>query len=267
MEKVIPMSWLNQILLVLSIAAAILSLVVQGWMDLLPLPIYVSISWAIFVTIVSIWLSCCLLRLTLKANSPIAVEFVNKWIYKRLTSHLSSIDKDKSSEIVSKGVSENQKNSSSAQESSVKCNSNAISEGTCNKIPSIERKKLNCMIKEINTKCIDIWYKNISNDKSFPDEAQELLKKFLIDLFQKASQIDKVKLTNKLANVVLLHLKEYRRYVDILELRDLCLILRLKICYLYIHFAEHYAESKKVLQLVWKKRTNICIPVLAVRLR
>ncbi|XP_067209785.1 uncharacterized protein [Linepithema humile] len=214
MERVIPMSWLNQILLVFSIAAAILSLVIQGWTDLSPLPIYVSISWAIFITIISVWLSCCLLRLTLKANSPIAFEFVNKWIYNRLTNHLSSdssIDKDKNTEHVPKSDSENQKNSNSAQEASVKCDSNTISEDICNKIPSIEKEKLNCMTTEINTKCVDIWYKNISNDKSFTDEAQELLKKFLVDLFQKASQINKIKLTNKLANVLLLHLKEYRR--------------------------------------------------------
>lgn len=215
MERVIPMSWLNQILLVFSITAVILSLIIQVWTDLSPLPIYVSISWAIFITIISVWLSCCLLRLTLKANSPIAFEFVNKWIYKKLTSHLNSdflINKDKNTEIVSNSDSENQKNLSSAQEISVKCDNNAISEDTYSRIPSLQKEKLNCMTREINIHCVDIWYKNISNDKSFPDEAQELLKKFLVDLFQKASQIDKIKLTNKLANVVLLHLKEYRRY-------------------------------------------------------
>ncbi|XP_011173360.1 uncharacterized protein LOC105205638 [Solenopsis invicta] len=208
MEKVIPMSWLNQILLVFSIVAAILSLVVQGWTDLTSLPIYVSISWAVFITIISIWLSCCLLRLMLKANSPIALEFMNKWIYKKLASQLhsdSSLDENGSAEITRKNDSE--KNSNSAQEDNVNGD-------TCkNEIPLTRRKKLNIteMTQEINAKCIEIWYKNISNDKSFPDDAQDLLRKFLTRLIWKASLIDKIKLTNKLANVLLLHLKEYRR--------------------------------------------------------
>ncbi|XP_036147499.1 uncharacterized protein LOC105834089 [Monomorium pharaonis] len=213
MERVIPMSWLNQILLVFSISAAILSLVIQGWVDFTPLPIYVSISWAIFVTIISIWLSCYLLRLTLKANSPIAIEFMNKWICKKLVDQLSldcSVDENESIELTRKGDNENQKNSNSTQKDSVKCKN----DDSCKKENSLtRRKKLNVieMTQEINAKYIEIWYKNISNDKSFPDEAQNLLIKFLTRLVWKASLIDKIKLTNKLASVLLLHLKEYRR--------------------------------------------------------
>lgn len=213
------MSWLNQILLVFSVAAAILSLVIQGWTGLTPLPIYVSISWAVFVTIISVWLSCCLLRLTLKANSPIALGFITQWIRERLVGQLSSdssIDEDGSIEITRQSNSENQKNSTnSTHKGSVKCNNGTTSsDNSKNKTPSIRRKKLNIteMTREINAKCVEIWYKNISNDKSFPDEAQDLLSKFMIKLVCKASLIDKIKLINKLANVLLLHLKEYRRY-------------------------------------------------------
>ncbi|XP_050445483.1 uncharacterized protein LOC126848556 [Cataglyphis hispanica] len=213
MEKVIPMSWLNQILLVFSIAAAILSLVIQGLIELTPLPIYICISWAVFITILSIWLSCCLLRLTLKASSPIALDFMNKWIYKRLMSHLNFlIDKDKITEIIHK--SDNQKNLNSLQEASVTRNNNAITQDSCkNDIPLTKRKEINLtdIIREIDAKCIEIWYKNISNDKSFPNEAQDLLSKFLTKLVLKASLIDKIKLGNKLANILVLHLKEYRR--------------------------------------------------------
>lgn len=217
MEKVIPMSWLNQILLVFSIAAVILSLVIQGLTELTPLPIYISISWAVFITILSIWLSCCLLRLTLKANSPIALDFMNKWIYKRLMSHLNfSIDKDKRTEIIYK--SDNQMNLNSSQEASVTRNNNSITQDSCkNDIPLTKRKEINLtdIIREIDAKCIEIWYKNISNDKSFPNEAQDLLNKFLTKLVLKASLIDKIKLGNKLANILVLHLKEYRRYESI----------------------------------------------------
>lgn len=217
MEKVIPMSWLNQILLVFSVAAAILSLIVQGWTGLTPLPIYVSISWAVFVTIISIWLSCCLLRLTLKANSPIALGFITKWIRERLLGQLdsdSSIDEDGDIEITRPSDNEKQKNSNSVQKDGVKCNNGTSSNNCKNEIPSTKRKKLNVteVTQEINAKCIEIWYKNISNDKSFPDEAQDLLSKFLTRLVCKASLIDKIRLINKLANVLLLLLKEYRRY-------------------------------------------------------
>lgn len=223
MDKVIPMSWLNQILLVFSTAAAVLSLVVQAWTDLTSIPIYVSISWAVFITIISIWLSCCLLRLTLKANSPINLEFciASKWIYKKLVSQLkldTSVDKDRNKEIDCKSDSEEQNNLSSAQESSVKPDNNTISKDPHkNEVPLTKRKRPNIanMTQEINTKCIEIWYKNISNDKSFPDESQDLLSKFLTRLAWKVSLIDKVKLTNKLANILLLHLKEYRRYEHI----------------------------------------------------
>lgn len=218
MEKVIPMSWLNQILLVFSIATAVLSLVIEGWTDLAPLPIYVSISWAVFITILSVWLSCCLLRLTLKANSPIAFEFMNKWICKRLVNYLNlnSLE-DKDTEIINESDSEDQKKSSS-QKASARCNNNAISrDSSKNDIPLTKRKKVNITdtIREIDVKCIEIWYKNISNDKSFPNEAQDLLDKFLRRLVLKANLIDKIKLVNKLANILLLHLKEYRRYESI----------------------------------------------------
>ncbi|XP_011631854.1 uncharacterized protein LOC105423696 isoform X1 [Pogonomyrmex barbatus] len=217
MEKIIPMSWLNQILLVFSIVAAILSLVIQGWISLTPLPIYVSISWAVFITIISIWLSCCLLRLTLKANSPIMLKFMNNWIYKKLIGDLSldsSEDKDEDIKITCKNNSDSPNSLNSVQKDSAKCENNVTSSDICkNKIPLAKRKKLSItnMTREINAKCIAIWYKNISNDKSFPDEAQDLLSKFLTRIIWKANLIDKIKLINKLANVLLLHLKEYRR--------------------------------------------------------
>ncbi|KAH0946146.1 hypothetical protein HN011_001262 [Eciton burchellii] len=151
----------------------------------------------------------------LKANSPITIKFIHKWIHTRLTSHLSSDfsrDEKKDMEIIQKSDNENQKKSNFSQKNNVKCNNNAISRDT-NEIPLTRRKKLDVinMTQEINTRCIELWYKNISNNKSFPNEAQDLLKKFLTRLVWKISLIDKVKLSNKLANVLLLHLKEYRR--------------------------------------------------------
>ncbi|XP_018046345.1 PREDICTED: uncharacterized protein LOC108685856 isoform X2 [Atta colombica] len=213
MEKIIPMSWLNQILLIFSIAAAILSLIVQGWIDLTPLSIYVSISWAVFITIISVWLSCYLLRLTLKANSPIPLRFINKWIYKRVNQLSSefSVNKDENIEVIYKSQSENQKNLNAAQ-GNITCNNDATFD-TCKESSLTRKKTLNIIeiTQEINAKYVEMWYRNISNDRSFPDEAQDLLSKFLTRLVWKTSLLDKIKVTNKLANVLLLHLKEYHR--------------------------------------------------------
>lgn len=129
----------------------------------------------------------------------------------------ASVDKDKNMRVDRRSDSENRKDSNPAEESNVKCSNNGMRDAARKEILLTRRKKFRItdMTQEINAKCIEIWYKNISNDKSFPDEAQDLLKKFLARLIWKISLMDKVKLTNKLANVLLLHLKEYRRYVYI----------------------------------------------------
>lgn len=215
MEKVVLRSGLNQMLLIYSVIVAVCSLIIQEWINLKPLPIYVSISWAIFLAITSVWLSCYLLRLTLKANSPLNLEFMNKWIYKKLGSHLRLhflIEKDESVDIIG-DKNETQKSSSFAQESRVKYNNNTSSQHFC-KTSSMTKKKLDIenMTHQLNEKCIEIWYKNISSDRSFADKTQNLLSKLLKKLVWKAGLIDKITLTNKLANIMLLHLKEYRRY-------------------------------------------------------
>ncbi|XP_020285125.1 uncharacterized protein LOC109855357 [Pseudomyrmex gracilis] len=218
MEKVVLRSGLNQMLLIYSIMVAVFSLIIQEWIDLKPLPMYVSISWAILLAITSVWLSCYLLRLTLKANSPLNLEFMNKWIYQKLGSHLRLhflIEKDES---VIEDKNETQKCSSSAQEGRVKCNNNTSSQHSC-KTSSMTKKKLDIknMTHQLNEKGIEIWYKNISNDKSFSDKTQNLLSKLLKKLVWKADLMGKVTLTNKLANIMLLHLKEYRRALRRIE--------------------------------------------------
>ncbi|XP_031827986.2 uncharacterized protein LOC116424990 [Nomia melanderi] len=202
MVKVIPMSWLNQIL-ILSVLSATLSLIIQEWAGLTPLPIYVSILWVIFVTIISVWLSCFIFQLALKAKSPLNVTFLNDWLYKKLLISLKLRDPgDQKSVGASTDMTEN-------VQSKRKVDRKMSNEKTI-----LRRKKLigvNDMVKEINSKCIEVWYKSISNDKSFPKEAQILLKKLLTKLFHQINSMDKVQLTHRLANVVLLHFKEYHR--------------------------------------------------------
>ncbi|XP_006569963.1 uncharacterized protein LOC100578893 isoform X2 [Apis mellifera] len=214
MEKVIPMSWLNQILLVLSILCALLSLIIQEWAGLTPLPIYVSILWAIFIIILSVWLSCFLFQLALKANSPLNIKFLNNWLYEKFINNLKLYEYKKENECNDKSENEVNKNINSIQipHKKQKDKMTIIS----NEKETSNRKKkrtveIHNLVKEIHLKCIKVWYKSISDDKSFPNEAQELLKKLLTKLFHKISLIDKIKLIHKLSNVFLLHLKEYHR--------------------------------------------------------
>ena len=216
MGKVIPMSWLNQILLILSILCALLSLVIQEWAGLTPLPIYISILWAIFIIILSVWLSCFLFQLALKANRPLNIKFLNNWLHKKILNNLKLRDSENESECNNKyeNAVEVNKDANSTQVSTEK-QKHKTKNTSSGKDISAKRKRaieIHNLVKEINLKCINVWYKSISDDTSFPNEAQELLKKLLTKLFHKISLIDKIKLTHKLFNVFLLHLKEYHRY-------------------------------------------------------
>ncbi|XP_071856283.1 uncharacterized protein [Bombus fervidus] len=214
MEEVIPMSWLNQILLILSILVTLLSVIIQEWAGLTPL--YISISWAIFIIILSVWLSCFLFQVALKANRPLNIRFVNNWLYNKFVNNLKlKIDSKEKSECISKYENEvrTNKNTNSTQVSKEK-QKEKVAIRSSGKDTSLKRKRaveIYNLVTEINLKCIKVWYKSISDDKSFPNEAQELLKKLLTKLFHKISLIDKIKLTHKLFNVFLLHLKEYHR--------------------------------------------------------
>ncbi|XP_076646057.1 uncharacterized protein LOC143355253 [Halictus rubicundus] len=203
MGKIIPMSWLNQILLILSILGASLSLVIQEWAGLTPLPIYVSILWIIFILIMSVWLSCYLFQLALKARNPLSITFLDDWLYQKLVSSLKlPVDKKSVKALTEKKIDKDSRTKSIDRKVSKE------------RSISSRRKRsigVNDLVKEINSKCIRVWYESISNDKSFPDEAQELLKKLLTKLFYQIHLIDKVKLTHQLANVLLLHFKEYHR--------------------------------------------------------
>ncbi|XP_033354232.1 uncharacterized protein LOC117235888 [Bombus vosnesenskii] len=214
MKEVIPMSWLNQILLILSILVTLLSVIIQEWAGLTPL--YISISWAIFIIILSVWLSCFLFQVALKANRPLNIRFVNNWLYNKFVNNLKlQIDSKEKSECISKYENEvrTNKNTNSTQVSKEKRKEKVVIRSS-GKDTSLKRKRaveIYNLVTEINLKCIKVWYKSISDDKSFPNEAQELLKKLLTKLFHKISLIDKIKLTHKLFNVFLLHLKEYQR--------------------------------------------------------
>jgi len=181
-----------------------------------------------------------------------------------------SVNKDENIEVIYKSQSENQKNLNAAQ-GNITCNNDATFD-TCKESSLTRKKTLNIIeiTQEINAKYIEMWYRNISNDRSFPDEAQDLLSKFLTRLVWKTSLLDKIKVTNKLANVLLLHLKEYHRYEYIHLKNYLCKSSKINYLFISVHIdisTEHYVELKRVLQLAWRKLINIYTLDLAVRRR
>lgn len=70
---------------------------------------------------------------------------------------------------------------------------------------------LSRLINEIDSSFVRSWYSNISDDKTFPEETKTLLRLFFVKLNEQVKSVDKVKLVNQLADVFLLHFKEYRR--------------------------------------------------------
>ncbi|XP_015434637.1 PREDICTED: uncharacterized protein LOC107190356 [Dufourea novaeangliae] len=221
MGNIIPMSWLNQ-MLILSISSATMSLVIQEWAGLTPLSIYVSVLWVIFTIIMSVWFSCFLLQLAMKAKVPLNIAFLNDWLYQKLARSLKlydTEDKDynhKCDDIIK--INQNLKSIKIFTDKKIDIESKTekISGKTSSSARSVSSKRkkvirVNDIVKEMNSKCIQVWYKSISNDKSFPNEAKELLRKFLTKLFYQIILIDKMKLTQQLANVLLLHFKEYHR--------------------------------------------------------
>ena len=180
------MSQSNQIVLCSSIICAASCLIAQHWIGPSSLPFYLPIIWAIVVTILSTWISCIVLRCSLRANSPIKLEPVSKWLRKKFEIYLKSQERP--------GKSTNLANEKEIQNEVFK-----------------ELENLGNITNEIDAKYIQSWYKNISNDKRFPEEAKNLLQKLSIRLNRRLATIDKVKLVDKLSGVLLSHLKEYRR--------------------------------------------------------
>lgn len=198
------MSWLNKLLLCISLSCAILCLIIELWLGLTTLPIYIPIIWSIIVIITSTWFSCLLLKSTLKATSPLNIEPINKLIRVRLgiDGHsMNSIIK-----IVPDEFANNETNDISKF--------NSIDAKTDNEFTTIN---INNFINEINVRFIDTWYCDISDEKTFENKSNEILKKLFEKLFDKFTNINELRLTHKLADVLLLHLKEYRRALKRVE--------------------------------------------------
>ncbi|CAD6236422.1 GSCOCG00008174001-RA-CDS [Cotesia congregata] len=205
MEQVIPMSWLNKIFLILSLGCAIFCLIIEQWLTVTSLSIYILLIWCIIVIIISTWLSCYILKITLKAVSPFNINPIDNVIKNMLnikpeTSNDTVISPENlliNNEKLSNATEEKKLDGNNEKETKIKASG---------KIEDIDK-----IINEINDKFIDNWYSIISDDKTFDEESKEILKTVFEKIYSKILLVNKIKLSHKFADILLLHLKEYRR--------------------------------------------------------
>ncbi|KAK0084158.1 hypothetical protein PV325_007497 [Microctonus aethiopoides] len=197
MDQVIPISWLNKILLTASLSCALLCLIIGQWIGFTSLPIYITLIWSLIVIIGSTWFSFLILRMTLKANSPLNLVPLNNLIRKRLEIELTINNCGLTSESV---TNDNSRKTNHNFKPQINIEST--------KPLNIDIDKLS---NEIGEKLIDSWYRSISDEKLFRNKSDEILKKLITNICMKLSTINELRLTHKIADVLLLHMKEYRQ--------------------------------------------------------
>ena len=138
--------------------------------------------------------------MTLKTNAPFYIELVTPWIQDRLRSYFklppSSAKRQQNFNLLAihKEDLKNDSLSTGAKDTRPLCKIN-----------------VDKLVSEIDAKFISVWYNELSDDKTFKEEANELLRKLLKKISVQICAIDEMRLAHKLADLFLLHLKEYRR--------------------------------------------------------
>ncbi|XP_012258874.2 uncharacterized protein LOC105687643 [Athalia rosae] len=230
MEQVLSISWSNRILLTSTISILI-CLILQVYVAQLSVSTPMVISWAILIITLSIWLSCVALRLILKANSPLIIQPFNKWLQLLVSVYIKhdlQLTQQQQSEIIKDAENTNIKPlSTTASNNDQKPNNeDSSSNGTFQKITNqnkdssstfMARINLDETVDEIDSKFINVWYQNVSNDETFCSEAKLLLKNLLDRVNHQLNNVDQIEVVRKIGNVLLLHLKEYRRSLRRLE--------------------------------------------------
>lgn len=219
MEKILSLSWSNRVLL-LSITSAMICLTIQAHIYQLSVPLHFLISWAIFVIAMSIWGSCVVLRMMLKINAPLTIEPFDKWLRDWVKNCLErsqitgekSLEKFESLEKMN-GVHElNTRNDNSLNNLSYDIKMDKISDQNENLHSDfVANMNLDKIINDIDSNFVKIWYNNVSNDETFPAEVNQLLRNLMKEFNYQITNINHIELSRKIGNILLLHLKEYRR--------------------------------------------------------
>ncbi|XP_011303584.1 uncharacterized protein [Fopius arisanus] len=184
MEKIVPINWVNKLLLILSISTAGLCLLLEQWFSLTNLPIYIPLIWSLILITVSTWLSCIILKYTLKATSPLNIEPLTKWLKSRLK---------------------------------IPANSSTPLTTSPSRSHKIHDSTIVKLVSDIDDKYISTWYDSITSEKTFRNESKHLLKQLFRMISRKLSRVNEIRITHKLMDVLLLHLKEYRRSLKRIE--------------------------------------------------
>lgn len=172
-----------------SFSCILLCIITQHWVYSSSLPFYFPILWALLVTILSTWISCIVVKHIIKADSSITLHPISIYLRSKFETYIQS-------RLVLNNKTKGKKN-----------DKHKLTAVESNKEEHLERK----VISEIDSKYIQTWYQNISDDNQFSKEAKELISKLSLGLNSRIAAVEKVKLVNKLAGVLIVHLKEYRR--------------------------------------------------------
>ncbi|XP_046740511.1 uncharacterized protein LOC124407932 isoform X2 [Diprion similis] len=236
MEKVFSISWSNRILLV-SLFCVTICMTIQTHVARLTVPLHFLISWAIFVITISIWLSCFVLRLMLKVNAPLTIEPFNNWAQCWMKNDRKPVVERGDNDEETKTENEIHRQNTEIKNllRDLRANGN-LDDGSVRgqNLPPTFVEKINVeqVINHIDANFVRIWYRNLSNDDTFPNESKQLLENLIAKFNHQLIRIDRIELARKIGNIFLMHLKEYRRALRRVEKGT---ALDIEDAYRYVH--------------------------------
>ncbi|XP_051155993.1 uncharacterized protein LOC127278344 [Leptopilina boulardi] len=189
----------GQLIFLSSFSCLLLCVITQHWVYSSSLPFYFPILWALLVTILSTWISCIVFKHIIKADSSITLHPISIYLRNKFNAYLQS-------RLVINKKYLIKKNSQKTINDNNKLTT--INSPNNNKESPEKDKKI---VHEIDSKYIQIWYQNISDDNQFSQEAKDLISKLSLGLNTRIEAVEKIQLVDKLAGVLIVHLKEYRR--------------------------------------------------------
>lgn len=181
MYQITPISWINKILLISSVGCATLCLIIENYLGFITF----SIIWSLIVIISSTWLCCYILKSTIKPTDSIYLKPYKEWLIKKL--NLQNLD-------------------DSSRIKNNKIHKNILTESQIDKF-----------VDYIEEKFIKNWYDMITDDETFSNESRKILKELIQKLVDEISNINGTCLVKKIADILLVHLKEFRRALRRIE--------------------------------------------------
>ncbi|XP_043462467.1 uncharacterized protein LOC122498679 isoform X3 [Leptopilina heterotoma] len=201
----------GQLIFLSSLSCIILCLITQHWIYSSSLPIYFPILWAFVVTILSTWISCIIFKHIIKADSSITLHPISIYLRKKFDFYIQSRFLLNRKKLMKNNNNDNNDDKNKGEINfSININNKKEDELSSENLSGK-------IVNEIDNKFIQIWYENISDDKQFSQEAKNLILKLSLGLNERIKNVEKIQIVDKLAGVLIVHLKEYRRAVRRVE--------------------------------------------------